>query len=471
MSDRACCWFLFLCALLVYAWFFQGYGYNQDAHFDTVRALVERGRFEITDYVTLPSPGNTGDISQIGGRTYSSKPPGLPVACVPLYALARGAERLFGLSSDQPTVLQFNLYLLTLWGSALPAALLVMGMFSFLRQKLEQEDAMIFAAALAFGSMLLPYSGVLMVHVAIAAGLFFAWRLLEREEKLCGHVLLAGALVGIAITFDLSIAPVAGLFLVLFVPRRAPAVGAFCIGPVIAVGLIMLYHWMVFGNPLSTSLEHQTDFYQNTHLFLGHFDWPDPRRLYWLSFHPLRGIFYLTPMLLLPVGALLVVPWSAAGIRRAALPLSIIGYFLLLNLTFNGWTGGFGAGPRYLIPAVPFMWVFAPAAYARFRRLGGVLIGISIFNMFVVTAVKGLFPANTFGPPVNENPVAECLKRLTMRQIARSLGSFNIGLLLGLPPWLSLVPPALLIVLVFAIAHYARARRANSLPLCSKLSN
>ena len=40
-----------LCLAGLYAFFYQGGGWNQNARFDTVRALVERGNFEITYYM------------------------------------------------------------------------------------------------------------------------------------------------------------------------------------------------------------------------------------------------------------------------------------------------------------------------------------------------------------------------------------------------------------------------------------
>ena len=62
-----------LAALLfaLYAYCFQGGGWNQNSRFDTVRALVEQGRFEITEFAS-----NTGDVSVYQGRVYSNKTPG-----------------------------------------------------------------------------------------------------------------------------------------------------------------------------------------------------------------------------------------------------------------------------------------------------------------------------------------------------------------------------------------------------------
>src|SRR5207247_901478 len=128
-------WLLFLATIFVYAWFFQGFGFNQNAHFDTVRALVEHHTFEITPYVAAGQPTYTGDVAFVGAggaggagvnqRLVSSKPPGLPIVCAPVYLVAFAIERGAGIDINQPRIVQLNKYLATVWGSAAPAALLV----------------------------------------------------------------------------------------------------------------------------------------------------------------------------------------------------------------------------------------------------------------------------------------------------------------------------------------------------------
>ena len=91
-QDRRALILIFCTFTLCYAYFFQGGGYNQNSHFDTVRALVERGTTEITAYAD-----NTGDIGVVKGRVYSNKPPGLAFLGAPLYFVAYRLERGLGL--------------------------------------------------------------------------------------------------------------------------------------------------------------------------------------------------------------------------------------------------------------------------------------------------------------------------------------------------------------------------------------
>jgi hypothetical protein len=267
--------------------------------------------------------------------------------------------------------------------------------------------------------------------------------------------LLSGVLVGLAVTFDISIAPLAAVYAWLAATTRGRrALVVFLIGPCVGIGLILIYQRILFGGFLATPHGFEKNVFVNKHLFLGHFDWPDPRRLYWLTLHPLRGVLYLCPIFVIP----LLSPLSARKPdRRAILPLTVIGYFLMFNLCFDGWTGGWGAGPRYLIPATPFLFVFAAPALLRFRYVAIALIVVSVVNMLAITAVRAQYPAPTFGPPGSDNPAVECLVRVRKDQLAHDPGSFNWGLLIGMTGKWSLLPP--LMVMGILSAEIARTRR------------
>src|SRR4029434_4954905 len=112
-------------------------------------------------------------------------------------------------------------------------------------------------------------------------------------------------------------------------------------------------------------------------------------------------------VLLIPILSLLI----RADRRDMLLPLTVVLYFFLFNLTFDGWTGGWGAGPRYLICAMAFLFAFAAPAWIRYRKLCWVLIAASCLTMLAITAYSAQFPANTFGPPSSDRPVAESMRR------------------------------------------------------------
>ena len=83
-------------AIVTYAWFFGGAGWNQDAQFDLTRALVERRTLHVDGYSV-----NTEDMS-IGrhGHTYINKPPGVSMLAAIPYAVIFFAEKLMRLPID-----------------------------------------------------------------------------------------------------------------------------------------------------------------------------------------------------------------------------------------------------------------------------------------------------------------------------------------------------------------------------------
>src|SRR5205823_8269752 len=167
------------------------------------------------------------------------------------------------------------------------------------------------------------------------------------------------------------------------------------------------------------------------------------------------------PIFVLPILSLGFSRRGLPPMRRWLLPAVVIASFVLFIRCDAAWTGGYGVGPRFLIPALPFLFIFAAPAQRRWPRIATVLIAVSVAMMFAVTAVRTQYPTNTFGPPIPDDPVAESIKRLTMRQIARTPDSFNLGLLMGMKGLWSLIPPALVIAGTFAWAAALRQNRSG----------
>lgn len=502
-TDRRIAALLLIATLLVYGYFFQGYGFNQNAHFDTVRALVERATFEITPYAErLDQPGFTGDVSRVGERVYSSKPPGLALFVAPFYAVVYAAERVAGADPTAARMVPLNQHLCTIWGSALPGAVLAAALFCYFRQRsLARHEALLLAGGFAFGSLMFPYAGMLVTQTLMAACLFLAWRMIDHRPEEAradaesengdrasdarvsdvrvsdarasrasearasdadagardldaaangARMVLAGLLLGLTIVVEISAAPLVAAFALLAWRRRRRrrSLAFLLVGPALGVVTLLIYQRLVFGGALASSYSRVSADYLEPGLLFGHFHLPDLRRLYWLSVHPLRGLLYCCPIFFLAPLALLARRRVEAGSRPRhgwLIPAAVVVNFLLFNLTFHAWTAGWGVGPRYLVPAMPFLMIFAVAGYRRFPRIAVVLILISILSMFAVTAVRAQWPARLFGPPYGDDAVAESIKRLTMGQIARTEGSTNVGLLLGMPGAWSLIPPAAVI--------------------------
>jgi hypothetical protein len=121
-----------------------------------------------------------------------------------------------------------------------------------------------------------------------------------------------------------------------------------------------------------------------------------------IVFGEYRGLLYTTPWL---AAAL---PGSLALARRhgreAFVCVWAVLAFLWLNASIPPWHGGWAAGPRYLVPMLPFLSVLAGGVLqsARARGAATVLLAVlglfSIGNMFAATAVKPEIPMSEKRP-------------------------------------------------------------------------
>lgn len=447
---------LFAVCLFVYAYFFQGMGANQNAHFAAVRALIERGTFDITPYrLHNLDPFMTWDVSYVGTRTYSNKPPGLPLLAAPVYAVLAAGERAAGWNLSDHAVQHLNLYLLTIWASAVPAAGLAVAMRRhWLRVTRDPRTSLLLALGFAFGTLAFPYAGIMMNHDLVAACLFGAWVLLTRERPTLASDAAAGGLLGLGLVTDYLVGPVIPVLLLPLIRRRRWR-GLTVVAAASAWGLVALlwYHHAHFGTATHTAYTDQQTFFSERRLFLNVFDWPELARLWWISFHPYRGLFYGCPVLLLSVLGLVLAPQRLEILRRNVVPLIVVVYFLLFNLCFNGWTGGWATGPRYMIAAIPFLYVLAAAeGLRRAPAIAVLLIALSVFNMLVTAGVRVQYPGFHSGSIPLEDPIGESFRRLTMGEVAKTPLSFNLGQLVGLPgPW-SLAPAVLAVIGAFAVS-------------------
>jgi hypothetical protein len=143
--------------------------------------------------------------------------------------------------------------------------------------------------------------------------------------------------------------------------RLGRAAGLAMLGALPFVVGLMLYHQAAFGHPLETGYKHLNDSaYQPWHLggFLG-IRYPDPRAFFLSYFSPLRGLFTLSPFLLLALPGLVLLrrEGRASTESRALFWLSasvLAGYtYFTSSFTYESW--GWTTGPRHLTGLVPFL--------------------------------------------------------------------------------------------------------------------
>jgi hypothetical protein len=459
-SDRRIAVGVFVVAFVTFAWFFGGGGWNQNAHYDLTRALVERQTFHIDGYRV-----NTGDISWNRDRhgeyhAYSNKPPGLPFLAAIPYAALHAIETRMHLSVDSWRAMTINVWILTLITVALPGALIPVLLYQSLTG-VSRTAAVCVALVTAFATIVFPYSTVFYSPVPAAFFLLLAFVWLDDRP------LLAGAAAGVAgMCFYLCI--LAAAVFAIALKRRALR---FILGGLPFGILLAIYHTVCFGAPWRTSLGVAKAFTEKD-LFLGLFRLPTWTAFWGITFSEYRGLFFVSPILLLAFVGAVHMPRK----RELAMIGAIVALFIGAVSSFNGWEGGFAFGPRHILPMIPLLAM--PIAFVRGKvwiAIGIVLSIASVSMQFIAAAVDVQpdasirYPVRDYLLPnflkgnvsVNEQTVDELIPHRLYREGSQESrwAAFNLGELF-LPPALSWIPIALWMIAGSATL-VARARRGD----------
>lgn len=386
LSERRIAVWLWLLTLIVYAWFFGGGGWNQNAHFALTRAMVEEQKFEIDSF-----RATTGDIAESDGHVYANKAPGLSMMAALPYALLSVLQGETELDSFAAQTL--NQYLCTVAIVAMPAALIPPFLFLYGRRvlQLSRTRALAVALILAFCSPLFPYATVFLLHAPSAALLLIGF-LCSQRDNLKGPV-LAGLCLGLATTTNYLGAPAVIIVALLIgkLQRATRPVLIFLASSLPGLILLAWYQFAAWGSlsrvPVSMNPSFRTE-----GAFLGLLQLPQWEALWGITLSPYRGLFYLSPVLILAVGGWIV--WWRSRERRAELlaATAIIAVFIVFNLTFNQWEGGSSIGPRYLVPIVPLLGLMMFRLVGVWKPLWLVLTTVAFLNVFAATAVNPLPP-------------------------------------------------------------------------------
>jgi hypothetical protein len=311
-----------------------------------------------------PCPAVERDRRFAEKHYYPSKAPLISVLAVPVYALLKA----FRQNVPEVPLIFFS----RLFCTILPAILVLFPVRRFLRAYVSVPVADGLTVTYALGSLAYSYAELYMSHQTTAVLLFSCfyvlWRTGRREWSSAGYA-LAGFLAGLSVvseyTAPLGLVPLA-VYAIATAPGglkgRSEAILLGILGtlpPAIALGW---YHQAAFGSPFASGYKFLNDAaYQGWHTggFLG-VGLPDGKALILSFFSPLRGLFVLSPFLLLAFGGFAPRFWRED--RRAELALSV-GTFLLYayftsSFSYDSW--GWTTGPRHLTPLVPFLLL--PAA-------------------------------------------------------------------------------------------------------------
>ena len=420
---------------------------NQNSRLDMVVAVVEDGTFQIDRYVE-----NTVDYARVGDHYYSDKAPGVAFLGIPIYAATkvvldlpvweRVVERVAQNEALVATLraegtgllvekVRFAVAQVTLTAllAAAPTALIGSLLYLMLGAFTDARWPRI-GLVLVYGLLtpVFAYGGALYGHQLSAACLVGAFYLLFRGERRTGALLGVGALLGYSVVTEYpSVLLVGILFIYAFyrLERKERIAWVILPGALIAAGW-MTYNTLIFGGPLELGYSYSELWTEQHEAGFMSLTYPHWEAIWGITFGPFRGLFILSPILLLSLPGFVL--WRRAGVHLAEWWVAVLscGAMFLFNASSVMWWGGFAVGPRYLLPMLPFMvlpilFVLRAASDRPWLRGAiGLLAVVSFVATWGLTLAEQAFPSDTIRNPLWEYAWPNWREG----NIARNLGMF-----------------------------------------------
>jgi hypothetical protein len=471
---------IFVVLLVCYAYTFPRWADpNQNSRLDLVAAVVDQGTLRIDNYVS-----NTVDYAEFEGHYYSDKAPGAAFLGIPVYAALKGVLSLplmdglmnylannqalaatlreggTGLLEDKVRF-AIGQVAVTFVAAMLPTALLGVFLYRLLREfGLSQGARALLTLLYGLATPAFAYAGAFYGHQLAAACLFIAFYLvfMKRGESIgIGRLLAVGFLLGYAVITEYPAVLIAGLlFLYTLYRLHDRRRIAWVVGAAILPGILLAgYNFAIFRTPLPVGYSHSELWVEQHHTGFMSLTWPHWSAAWGITFGLFRGLFVLSPVLLLAVPGF-IVWWRTREYRvEWAVALASVLAFFLFNSSSIMWWGGFAIGPRYLLPMFPFMVL--PIAYfirrSGTRTWAKLLVGT--LSVWSLVAVWGLTLAGQHFPTEEHRfPLWEyAWPAWQQGNIAR-----NVGMFLRLPGIISLLPLVVVVAAVLGILFLVSTR-------------
>jgi hypothetical protein len=465
-----------LAILVCYAYFPPRWAdWNQNSRLDLVVALVDDQTYAIDRYVA-----NTGDYAYYQGHYYSDKAPGMAILGFPVYAAFRAivpSALLDRAATGVNTALQATLnptgagvqtnsvrfytaLVATAFVVGVVPAVVLAAVFFWMVGRLggSRREQIVSTSLYALGTSAFPYANSLVGHQTVAFLTFATFALLfaVRQAMLSrGWLFLAGFLLGYAVITEFQAALIAVVLGLYALATLRPIVNVcirLIVGAVPPMCALVIHDLGAFGTPLPIGYLHSTlwtDVHQTGFVSL---TYPHLDALLGITVGTHRGLFFLSPYLVLAVVGLAILRhrgWRAETLVLGAVPL----VYAAFNASSAMWQGGFSVGPRYLVASLPFLALPSGAGFIWLWRrlwLRPLLLALAAWSLFAVWA-------ETIGgqafPDYTQNPLFDfSIPKLLAGDIAR-----NLGMLFGLKGWASLLPLVSVLVVVCAPRPLRRA--------------
>jgi hypothetical protein len=404
-------------------------GWAQTAHYAQVKAFAD-GQPQIDQF-----HWETNDKAYVDGHFYSVKSPGVAALSLPFYEAidALGGKQLaleaavnarntahpkwraqgvvplenYGFNVERGLHVESRveaeapiIWALTLFVSVIPAMLLLVAV-RWAGDRVAPGYGTAAAITLGLASIVMTFAAEYFSHV-ISAGLAFAGFLLlwkERDGPPSWKLVAgAGALAGLAVTFEFQTGLVGIVLFFYALARRTDILrraGAYAAGTLAGAMPMLAFNYWAFGNPLKLAYGYAVEvpgltghdkLGLNSHGFFG-ITAPRVDSAVDLLLAG-RGLLVLTPIIVMCVVG--VVLMRRKGHRAEAnVILAVAACYFIYNSGYWLPFGGGTPGPRFLIPAMPFLAIGLAMAY---RRLPAITLGLAIPSAVFMLAGTLTFP-------------------------------------------------------------------------------
>ena len=360
-------WLVWLvCTLLVFAYllpvpYFDALNNpNENVRVYMTRAMVDFGTMAIDPVIA--EWGYVNDKATIHGLMYAGKAPGTSYLGIPGYWL----YSTLCAATDSAVTREGAVWACRLSGSLLPCVFFLFAFAAHMRTVSRHATLQVTGIVLlGVGSTFYPYAMLFASHSAIAAALCGSYFLMlrHRESPEAWWIpALSGFLLGSAVCMEYP-AAIGGLILAVWGTLTCRHHARFVLGHLAGATPPMLaliaYH-MVFGGPFETAYAHleNPEFAESVSEGFFGLARVQPRALWGSFFAPSNGLFWFMPWSILAVLALLPGILDRKLRESALLTTAILVSYTIFISMVDNWRGGWTAGPRYIMPVIPFLVVW-----------------------------------------------------------------------------------------------------------------